>query len=125
MKYWLSSIFMFIAVIGLFVGAAAWTRSLTFPDAKNSLQCSAQQDPKGGNCTIFQDDVCWKGKCGSTPCESDDTCSKKSHPGPLILMLIAVICFIVAIVLMVLNFTLHKQVIVRHEYGSSYGSLEY
>jgi len=120
MNYLLASLFVLILAVGFIVGTVYWTRSLTFPDSGNQESCEGKQDVKNGNCTIFQDDVCWKGKCDSTPCKEAESCTKKSHPGPLILMVAGIVSFIASIVLFVLNFTSnHKEIIVRHEYGSS------
>lgn len=126
MNHLLKSLIFLLLSIGFLVGMVVWVRSLTFLDTKNKDDCDSKKDLKNGNCTIFEDSICRKGKCDTTPCnETNYTCTGKSSPGPLILMVASIICFIVSIVFFVLNFTSkHKELTVHHEYGSSLPSSE-
>ena len=123
MRYLLQSLFVLLLAISFLVGATYLLRSFTFPDSKGKIDCASRQDIKNGKCTIFEDDMCWKGKCDSTPCKYGSTCTKNSHPGPYILMIASFVFFITSIVLFVLNFTSHpKEIVVHHGYGSSCSS---
>lgn len=123
MTYLLKSLFVLLLAISFLVVAIYWSRSFYFPDSKGKNDCESRQDIKNGKCTIFENNMCWKGKCDSTPCKLGDTCTKDSHPGPLILMIASFMFFITSIVLFVLNFTSHrKEIVVHHGYGSSCSS---